>query len=288
VAELAIIGAGRLGTSLGRALAGKGYRIRALTCRRLASARESRRIVGQGKALTDNSEAARRAGVIFLCLPDPEIGKVARTLLGSEVDWTTRIVFHTSGLLPAGVLTPLREKGARVASFHPIQSFPSKETPESRFRGIFFGLEGDGEAIVLAKAIIRKLGARARIIPPEVRPLYHAACSLASNDFVIILDGAAQLLTQAGFKGRAPLQLLLPLVEGTLQNVKIFDTAAALTGPAVRGDRDTIQAHLDALDSNPLLREVHKTLGLLALEIAKKRGLTPKKIKALKSLLEDK
>jgi predicted short-subunit dehydrogenase-like oxidoreductase (DUF2520 family) len=288
VAELAIIGAGCLGTSLGRALARKGHRIQALTCRRLASAKESRRIIGQGKAMTDKAGAARCADVIFLCLPDREIGKAAAALSRSGIDWTPKIVFHTSGLLPADVLNPLREKGARVAAFHPIQSFPSKRTPESRFAGIFFGLEGDREAIALAKTIIRQLGGRARLVPPEARPLYHAACSLASNDFVILLDAAARLLTQAGFNGKIPLQLLLPLVEGTLQNVKIFDISAALTGPAVRGDRATIQAHLNVLDSNPLLREAYRKLGLLALEIAKKRGLSPKKINSLKSLLEDK
>jgi predicted short-subunit dehydrogenase-like oxidoreductase (DUF2520 family) len=288
MAELTIIGAGRLGTSLALALSRKGHRVRALTCRHLASARESRRIVGQGKALTDNSAAARHADTIFLCLPDREIGRAAAALSRARIDWTPKIVFHTSGLLPAAVLNPLREKGARVAAFHPVQSFASKETPGSRFAGIFFGLEGNRDAIALAKTIIRQLGGRALIVSPEARPLYHAACSLASNYFVILLDAAARLLTQAGFEGKTPLRLLLPLVEGTLQNVKIFDMTAALTGPAARGDRITIQAHLDALGSNPLLREAYRKLGLLALEIAKKRGLSPKKINSLKSLLEDK
>ncbi len=286
--ELAIIGAGCVGTSLGRALAAKGHGVRALTCRRLASARESRRIIGQGKALTDNSEAASRADVIFLCLPDREIRKAAVALSRADIDWTPKIMFHTSGLLAADVLGPLREKGARVAAFHPVQSFPSKKTPTSRFRGIFFGLEGDREAVSLAKKLIRQLGGRVQIVPPEARPLYHAACSLASNDFVILLDAAARLLTEAGLKQKEPLEILLPLVEGTLQNVKIFDVSAALTGPVVRGDRATVQSHLDALDSHPLLREAHKTLGRLALEIAKKRGLSPLKIRALKNLLGDK
>jgi predicted short-subunit dehydrogenase-like oxidoreductase (DUF2520 family) len=288
VVELAIIGAGRLGTSLGRALAAKGHRVRALTCRRLASVRESRRIIGQGKALTDNPEAAGRADVIFLCLPDRQIKKTAAALSRAHIDWTPKLVFHTSGLLAADVLGPLREKGARVAAFHPVQSFPSKKTPASRFRGIFFGLEGDPEAVSLAKNLIKQLGGRVQIVPREARPLYHAACSLASNDFVILLDAAARLLTESGLKEKEPLEMLLPLVEGTLQNVKIFDVSAALTGPVIRGDRATVQAHLDALNSHPLLCEVHKTLGRLALEIAKKRGLSPLKIRALKNLLGDK
>ncbi len=238
--------------------------------------------------MTDNFEAARQGNLIFLCLPDRKIGQAAAALSRARIDWAHKIVFHTSGLLPAAVLNPLREKGARVAAFHPVQSFASKETPVSRFAGIFYGLEGDRDAIALAKTVVRQLGGRTLIVPPEARPLYHTACSLASNSFVVLLDAAVRLLTQAGFEGKTPLRLLFPLVEGTLQNVKIFDMTAALTGPAARGDRITIQAHLDALGSNPLLCDAYRKLGLLALEVARKRGLSPKKIKALKSSLEDK
>jgi predicted short-subunit dehydrogenase-like oxidoreductase (DUF2520 family) len=288
MADLSIIGAGRLGTALGRALAGRGHKIKALSCRHKASALESWRIIGQGKAMTDNAAAAQRGEVIFLCLPDEEIARVAKALSRAKIDWGTKVVYHTSGLLPAKVLAPLAEKGARTASFHPIQSFPSKKTGPGHFRGIYFGLEGDREALVFAGKLIARLGGRALIIPSEAKPLYHAAFSLTSNFFVVLLDASVRLLQKAGIPEKKSRSILFPLVEGTLHNVKEIDMAAALTGPVVRGDAASVKTHLDALRAFPRLAQAYKDLGFLALELAKKKGLSQEKVKTLRNLLEGK
>jgi predicted short-subunit dehydrogenase-like oxidoreductase (DUF2520 family) len=286
MADIVIIGAGRLGTSLGRALAGKGHLIRALTCRRKESAEESRSIIGQGRAMTDNAAAARLGTVIFLCLPDEEIHRVASRLARSRVDWTGKTVFHSSGLLPSRVLEPLKKRGALIASFHPGQAFPSKKTWPSHFRGISFGLEGDKKALAAARGLVRQLGGRALVIPEDAKPLYHAALSFASNFFVILLDAAAGLLSQAKIPRNKAARMLFPLLQGTLHNVKKLDTAASLTGPLVRGDAATVGAHLDALKGLPQYAEVYRKLSLMGLEIARKSGLSPKKVRALKSRLE--
>jgi predicted short-subunit dehydrogenase-like oxidoreductase (DUF2520 family) len=285
MAEIVIIGAGRLGTSLGRALAGKGHLIRALTCRRKESAAESRSIIGRGKAMTDNAAAARRGTVIFLCLPDEEIGKVASRLARSRVNWTGKTVFHTSGLLSSRVLEPLKGRGARVASLHPAQSFSSKRTAPSHFRGISFALEGDREALALAKDLVRELGGRAIVIPEEAKPLYHTALSFASNFLVVIVDAAAQLLKEAKVPGDKATQVLGPLLQGTLRNVKKLDTAGSLTGPLVRGDTATVAAHLKVLKLRPKYAELYRKLSLLGLEMTGKSGLSGRKVRALKNRL---
>jgi len=285
MAEIAIIGAGRLGTALGRALAKKGHSITALTCRSGASARESARIIGQGRVSKKNKDAAVRGQVIFLCLPDQEIRKVVTELAGERIDWAGKIVFHTSGLLPAKALRPLEDKGALTASFHPVQSFTGKDTSPAHFRGIYFGLEGNQKALALARKIVRQLGGHPLALRPEGKPYYHAACTMTSNFLVILLDVAACLLKQGGIEQKNALELLFPLAEGTLRNVKKFDIRDSLTGPIIRGDSATIKAHLDALRRFPAYTEAYRKLGLVALQTARKRGLAPKKIKALKNLL---
>lgn len=285
MAEITIIGAGRLGTVLGRALAKKGHAIKALTCRSRASAQESRRIIGQGRIFRENAAAAFRGQIIFLCLPDEQIRKVAAELARAKIDWTQKTVFHTSGLLPADSLAPLKKKGALTASFHPVQSFARKDTSPAHFRGIYFGLEGERKALTLAGKMVRELGGNALILRPEEKPYYHAACSMTSNFLVILLDAAACLLKQAGIPEKKAVKLLFPLAEGTLHNVKKFDISAALTGPLLRGDLTSINTHLDALRRFPNYAEAYKKLGLLALQTARKRGLPPKKIRALKNLL---
>jgi predicted short-subunit dehydrogenase-like oxidoreductase (DUF2520 family) len=285
MSEIVIIGAGRLGTSLGRALAGKRHLIRALTCRRKASAVESREIIGQGRPMTDNSAAARLGKVIFLCLPDEEIERAASRLARSRLDWTGKTVFHTSGLLPSRVLEPLRKRGAHIASLHPAQAFSDKSTRPSHFRGISFCLEGDREALALAKSLVRQLGGRARIIPADAKLLYHTSLSFASNFLVILIDTAADLLAQAGIPRKRANQTLLSLLQGTLQNVKKLDTAGSLTGPLVRGDEATVLAHLKALKGRPLQAEVYRKLSLMGLEMVRKSGLSSKKVRALKNRL---
>jgi predicted short-subunit dehydrogenase-like oxidoreductase (DUF2520 family) len=286
--EIAILGAGRLGTTLGRALAEKDYTITALTCRRKKSAAESRAIVGQGRALTDNVAAARPAGVVFICVPDEAIAGLASRLARSRVDWTGKTVFHTSGLLPARVLEPLRKRGASIASFHPVQAFPSKTTRPDHFRGVAFGLEGDRDAVALAGVFARKLGGRIFIIPEEAKPFYHAALSIASNFLVVLLDAAARLLKEANVPQDEAAGMLLPLLQGTLHNVKELNTEASLTGPLVRGDAASIKAHLEALERWPRYADVYKKLSLLGLEMVRKRGLNAQKFEALKDLLAGK
>ena len=267
MSDIAIIGAGRLGTSLGRALLAKGNTITALTCRRKTAAQRSRAIIGQGRALTDNRAAARQAKVIFLCLPDEALPGAARQLARGRVGWAGRTFFHTSGLLPARVLEPLREKGASIASFHPVQAFPSKTTPPAHFRGIYFGLEGDKNAVDLAKTFVRRLGGRVLIIQEAAKPFYHAAFSFASNFLVILLDTAAFLLKKAKIPEDEAAGMLLPLLKGTLHNVKELDTAASLTGPLVRGDLASVRTHLEALERWPQYAEVYGKLRLLGLEM---------------------
>jgi len=288
MADIVIIGSGRLGTSLGRALAVRGHTVRAVTCRTAASARESRNIIGRGKGLTDNAAAAGSGDVVFLCLPDEEIPAMAASLARARLDWSRKTVFHTSGLLPSGALSALQEKGASIASFHPVQSFARKKTPSSHFQGVYFGIEGDRKACRRGAAFARELGGHPFLLPAKGKPAYHAACSIASGFFVVLLDAASTLLSKAGIEEKTARRLLFPLVEGTLQNVKKLDTGGALTGPVARGDTASVRKHLKALRSFPEFAAAYRALSILALKQAAKRGLPRHAIRALKNLLGDK
>ncbi len=281
-----IIGAGRLGTSLGRALAGKRFIVRWLADDRPAAARESRRIVRQGKATTDAAKAAAAAGTVFLCVPDEEIERVAKALARAPIDWRGKFVFQTSGILSSKVLAALKARGAFCASFHPVQSFPRKNMPPLHFRDIYIGIEGGPKASREAGRIARSLGARPFLIRAQDKILYHTACSMASNLLVPLFDTACSLLRRAGIEDKAAVKILWPLVEGTLQTVKHFDRVSALTGPISRGDAATVRRHIAALKKFPAAREIYRTLGREALKLAEKKNLPPGKIKALKHALE--
>jgi predicted short-subunit dehydrogenase-like oxidoreductase (DUF2520 family) len=273
--SVAIVGAGRLGTVLGAALRKKGFAVRAIVDRRLAAARESRKIIGAGTPTRDAARAAAGADVVIVAVPDGEIARAACRLAKlagvPRKPWHGKIVFHTSGVLAADVLAPLRDLGASCASFHPVQSFPRKDLPAGHFKGVTIGLEGDARAVRAGAAIARKLGARPRVIKGADKALYHAACSVASNLLVPLFDTACGLLRESGIGDREAVEILWPLAEGTLQSVKRLDRASALTGPISRGDVETVRRHLRALEKFPAARKIYRVLGAEALRLARPR-----------------
>lgn len=287
--DVAIIGAGRLGTSLGYALSRQGYRIAALSCRHITSAKESSQIIRGAKPFTSNRQAARHGNLVILSIPDDEVEKVAKELSGPSLLWEKKFVFHCSGLLPSQILAPLQERGALAASIHPIQSFPRKRTAPEAFEEIYFGIEGKPQALANAREIVLKLGGHPLYLEPEHKPLYHAACSMASNFFVVLLETAAFLLHKSGLSGETAIRALFPLVEGTLSNMRGQGIPSSLTGPVSRGDKGTLEIHLEALKKYPSTRKLYVQLALQALELAQKeKALSQKEFKALIKLLEGK
>ena len=285
--SIAIIGAGRLGTSLAYALSKKGFKITAFSCRSKASAEESEEKIGQGISTTDNVHAASKGEIVFLTVPDDGIEYIVRELAASPLSWEEKIVFHCSGLLTSVALDPLRSKGAHTASVHPCFSFPKKKSDPNLFQGIFFALEGDDLAVNEAKDIVQKIGSSYFMIRAEDKACYHTACSMASNMSITLFYTALSLLSNCGFEEVEAKKILWPLLEGTLHNVNKIDIFDALTGPVVRGDLITIKKHLAELKKFPKARRIYIELAKQALEMAERGNKTlSEKITALEALLE--
>ncbi|MEE8378249.1 MAG: Rossmann-like and DUF2520 domain-containing protein [Candidatus Aminicenantaceae bacterium] len=287
--SFSLIGAGKVGTTLGKALSEAGYTIRSLSCATLPEAEESRRIIGRGEPSIDNIHTAQNGEILFISVPDDRITNVVQELDSSDIFWQKKTVFHCSGLIPSEVLKPLRAKGASTASFHPIQSFSNKHASSGIFQNTYFGLEGEEQAVTIGRKIVRDLGGRSIQIRPEDKPIFHAAFSITSNFFVVLLDSAVALLKTSGLSEEKAVQILRPLLDGTLKNIKEENSVrSALTGPVIRGDGQTVKAHLGALKNFPGVEAVYRQLALRALEMVKEeKTLTTRKIKELCRILED-
>lgn len=283
--SFSVVGAGRLGTALAAALARRGWRPAALVDRDLGAAREARRLAGAGRASTALGPSPDPGRLVVVAVPDAQVAKAAAALARSGVDWTGRVVVHTSGLLAASVLAPLARRGALTASCHPVQSFARKDAPASVFTGVTWGVEGDPVAVEACGRVVRSLRGHLLPLAAKDKPLYHAACALASNAFVALEGTAFELLVRAGIDRGAAEAVLLPLVEGTLQNVKKFGVDGAMTGPVIRGDQSTVSAHLKALEADARAGEIYRVLGKAILKIAARRGLAPARVRSLRRRL---
>ncbi|MFW6163336.1 MAG: DUF2520 domain-containing protein, partial [Planctomycetota bacterium] len=161
-------------------------------------------------------------------------------------------------------------RGAHAMALHPIQTFARVDP--TLFEGIVCTLEGDEQAMDLAAELVRRLGARPAVIGAEDKALYHAALCVACNYLVVLADAGAGLLTTAGL-GEDALDALLPLLGGTLDNLRRVGLPDALTGPISRGDVATVRAHLAQLEARrPDLLPLYRILGRRAIDLALRKG----------------
>jgi predicted short-subunit dehydrogenase-like oxidoreductase (DUF2520 family) len=188
--------------------------------------------------------------VILIAVPDDEIAGVAQELarIGAE-ELRGKVVLHTSGALDARVLDPVKACDAAVGSMHPLQSFSGVAVPS--LEGRVFAVEGDSQAVRMARQIARSLGGSPVRIPSGKKLLYHAAATMAASNVLAIEEAASQLLISVGMKRRQATRALLTLTRQVLENMEQLGPRAAWTGPLSRGDFKVVEAHLEALRESP-------------------------------------
>ena len=267
--EVCIIGAGRLGTTLARALSAQGYSINSLVARRLQNARKAAADL-DSKPKPYAAHQIRllpQADLFLISTPDDQIASVATELTRLDFD-RKPVVLHTSGALSSEVLSPLRAKGWSTGSIHPLLSISDSQTS---IEGAFWSVEGDPRAVQLGKRIIRDLGGTSFSIRTAEKPLYHAAAVMTSGNVVALFDIALEMLVESGLTRKTARRILQPLLESTVRSLATKDPSHALTGTFSRGDIETVKRHLAALKSKQLAEatELYRALGFRSLKLAK-------------------
>lgn len=276
--DTAVVGAGRLARALLPSLAEAGYHVAGIASRRLPAARSARRLVRSGLATSDPARAARAARLILLAVPDREIEGLARRLADEMgPDCSRRTFLHHAGALGVAPLRSIARAGGAVGVLHPLQCVGRSSAARELLRGSRARVEGDNRGLRAARRLARDLGLvplRFRGKPtPARRAAYHAAASLLSNDVVALLSYGLELMRAAGLERREAMRALVPLTRGTLQLAEQEGLAAALTGPAVRGDAATLDAHLERLQRvSPAAAAVHRLLAEHLAELAGGKG----------------
>jgi len=266
-------GGGAAGAGLARALAAAGCPVLALYRRSAADAERAAAFAGVPAAWGEGTEAASRAAVVIIAVRDDAIALAAGSLAQAGRFAAGQAVLHLSGCLPAAVLRPAVPAGVAVGSLHPVATLPSAEAAAERLAGAPFALEGDAAAVAVAGRLVGALGGRPFLVAADRKPLYHAALAVAANHLVALAADAAALAEAAGLSPEAAAGLVDGIMSNTLSSLRQRGAAAALTGPAARGDAPTIRAHLSALGTAaPALLESYRALARRALELARRGG----------------
>jgi predicted short-subunit dehydrogenase-like oxidoreductase (DUF2520 family) len=282
---LSIIGAGRVGKTLGRRLREAGWHVGAVVTRSEATARTAVRAIGGGTPLPvggsagmphrASSSVARRAAalgsdlifdadLIFLTTADDDLPAIARTF--AKIGGTRcrgKIILHTSATLDRVALAPFARYGAAVGSLHPMQAFGGSLMP--KLKDVIFAVEGDPRATRVAASIAKSLGGVPVVIDTRDKAIYHASAVIAAGSTYATIEAGLQMLEHIGFTRRRAEHTLFPLLRQILDNIERIGPRAAWTGPLSRRDYAIVARHARALRKYPLeFRQAYAALAVLA------------------------
>lgn len=289
---VAIIGAGRVGSSIGFLLARAGYAVTAVTAQTASSVEKALEFIKGGGY---PAEARKAAGtdVVFITTPDRAIRDVCAEIAREGGLKPGALVVHMSGAHSLELLDAAKAAGAYRAVLHPLQSVPSREQGVRNLPGSFFRIDADPEVLPLAKELVAALGG-VELAMPKWTPdgtsasLYHAGAVAVSNYLVALIDFGLKFYEVLGADRNDALKAVLPLIKGTVENIETLGIPSALTGPIVRGDAGTMRDHFEAMRQRaPELLELYRALAKHTISVARAKGLDREKAKELLSIIEE-
>ncbi len=280
---VAVLGAGRLGSSLAIALDKVGYTVAAITSRQPAHREWLSSHLTTGIVVESVQTAANVANIVFITGPDAEIEEIC-----SEVKWRShQAVVHCAGALSLAPLDRARVAGAQTGGFHPLQTFPTIDSYE-RLKEVSFAIESASPTLLgWLRTLAEDLGGSAFEIESSQRAAYHASAVMACGLLSGLTGLSAEMWEPMGIERKEALRRLIPLLRATVDALDEKGLPKAITGPFVRGDVETITMHLEATANKSIATgNAYAALALASLHIAKEQGgLSDSAFEGIKSLL---
>lgn len=178
-------------------------------------------------------ESTIPADIYIIAVTDTAIPNVAAKL-GS----VKGLVVHTSGATPMSVLQNLSNFGV----FYPLQTFTKGRT--LNFKHIPICIEAKKDAdLDLLKKIASSISANVQQINSKERSLLHVSAVFVNN----FTNYLYQIGNEICDENQLDFKLLLPLIQETANKLNVLTPREAQTGPAKRGDQNTLHTHLTLL-----------------------------------------
>lgn len=247
--KITIIGTGNVAWHLAPALEQAGYVINEIYGRSENKALEIGKCL-YNPTITENLDFSLSASSLFIIsVSDSAIEAIASEIVLPD----DAMVVHTSGSVPMSILelTALDHIGV----FYPLQTF-SKER-KMKFSEIPLLIESNNEdAQALLEETASSLSSKVSIVNSEDRLGIHLAAVFANNFTNHMIDIASRLMDDSDLD----LELLKPLIRETIEKALDQNPSEVQTGPAIREDTETMQKHLEQLDSHPRYQELYQLI----------------------------
>lgn len=232
-----VIGAGNVAWHLASALINNDVEVLHIVSRSFESAAPLADRVG-AVPLVDISDVYDEPDIYIVAVSDDQIVSVVSTLSDKE-SW----VVHTSGATGIDVF---EKKKSHYGVMYPLQTFSKKRKLD--FREVPLLLEvAEADNLNELEKFASRLSNCVSYADSEARAIVHVAAVFACNFTNRLVAIAAELLKEKGLDT----DLLKPLVHETVEKLDEMDPIEAQTGPALRGDENTIKKHLELLANHP-------------------------------------
>jgi predicted short-subunit dehydrogenase-like oxidoreductase (DUF2520 family) len=268
--KVGVIGPGRAGTALARALEQAGHRVTAAAAVSEVSKQRVRDHFPRAR-LSDPRTVIEDADLVLLTVPDDVLPGLVAGLAATDAPFAGRLIAHASGAHGIRVLDPATRGGALPMALHPVMTFTGRDDDVDKINGVSFGVTAPEQIRPAAEVLVIEMGGEPVFIAEEHRALYHAALAFAANHLVTLVAQAEDLLRRAG--ADSPERMLGPLLGAALDNALRFGDAG-LTGPVARGDDGTVAAHVAAMkNTEPGALNAYLALARLTADRALAAGL---------------
>jgi predicted short-subunit dehydrogenase-like oxidoreductase (DUF2520 family) len=270
---LNIIGCGRAAGCLARLWSqAAAVQLDAVLNRSRASSERAVQLIGGGFAV-DRIADMPPADCWLIGSGDDQVLAVSQALAATRDDLDDVLVFHLAGRHGLEVLLPLAAQGARLAALHPVRSLTHAGLTLEEFSGTACVAEGSAEALAQLEPLVAAIGGTWLPVSDIDRGLYHAAVSIISNITKGVAWKAQNWLVCAGLPETTAVAVTHQLLASTMEDLFRSGARQSITGPLVRGDTRTIEAHLEALRAtHPGDLDVYRILARTVLELAQERG----------------
>lgn len=258
--KISIIGAGNMAHQLGKALVDARHDVVDVYNRTYSKAQTLAPLL-KAKAQKDIGQLRTHVAVLIIAVSDDAIAKIAGQLIPS--DWKDTVVVHTSGSVSSDVLSVMKKYG----SFYPFQSMTAGQKMNFSRVPVLISANEDGSRDVLFE-LASSISDQVHKINDEQRAVVHVAGVFANNFTNQMIALSKNILD----KNELPFGIVKPLIMNTIGKLSELNPMDAQTGPAVRGDQQTIDKHIDFLQGNPDLQELYNVVSQSIIALHKSEG----------------
>lgn len=265
--QIGIIGAGKVGCSIGKYLVESLVPVTGYYSRTIKSAVEAAEFTGS-KMFDSIEELVSVSDTLFITTPDDSIAGVWDCI--AKLSVKDKIICHFSGSLSSVVFSGIDVTGASCCSIHPMLAFSDRFSSYIQLNQAYMTIEGQDYAVSVIKKLFENAGNKVFQIDSCEKSRYHAAASVLSNQMIALFQTGIDMLKQCGFKEEDAISLVTPLVRNNTEAFLSKGSVNALTGPVERGDSSTVRKHLDVLEGDD--REIYRLLAAKLVTIAKEKN----------------